>query len=446
MKFNNMKFLDRDVKKMSSLSYAEYYEGVQSHECKECRAPIEHKTDYLLDNNDVSELPQVYLLCNCPKGLWLPLVEDLPPSDNQRDNQGRGATVDDLKYVHYHVSDLNPSEYDVNNNRVYFTKCQKREREEDLFLQSYIKANIALNQSMEDELESLSKDYYKLCCDTIDLNLKLGLLHVFLNHQFGHHLIAMRSGLENSINNLIQYSNPIFWTDYVSTYFDNCIIRIRRLMEKPARHGEHTNSYHTYRERYLKYSPEQKSKWEIGKLNKCIKTIGNQYVAHNDRRFNPEELREPLVLLYDEYTKKVLKSINTLNEMQGLKIVFAYDPGEFCLDKSIVAIPILRIIDNVLKRYVESFSEAAKQLCMEIMQDEKGSVWTISETPERTRLVINGGDYITDQDSQEAQREKWKAFGELEKAGILSVKSVGTTNPSTEYRINRALAKNISVN
>ena len=161
-----MKFLDRDVKKMSSLSYAEYYEGVQSHECKECRAPIEHKTDYLLDNNEVSELPQVYLLCNCSKGLWLPLVKDIMPFHNQRDNQ-RLLTSDDLKnrYVH-HVCDLNrlnPSE-DVKNH-VYFTKCQKKE--EDLFLQSYIKANIALDQSMEDELESLSKDYYKLCSDTI---------------------------------------------------------------------------------------------------------------------------------------------------------------------------------------------------------------------------------------------------------------------------------------
>ena len=253
-----MKFLDRDVKKMSSLSYAEYYEGVQSHECKKCRAPRERKTDYLLDNNDVSELPQVYLLCNCPKGLWLPLVKGPMPFDNQRDQ--RPVTVDDLNNWHWYLCNPNPSKY-VNNNEVYFTKCHQKE--EDLFLQSYIKANIALNQSMEDELESLSKYYYKLCCDTIDLNLKLGLLHVFLNHQFGHHSISGRSGLKNSINDLIQYSSPIFWTDYVRTYFDDCIIRIRRLMEKPALRGELTNSYQTYRTRYLKHSPEHKSKWEI---------------------------------------------------------------------------------------------------------------------------------------------------------------------------------------
>ena len=432
-----MKFLDRDVKKMSSLSYAEYYEGVQSHECKECRAPIEHKTDYLLDNNEVSELPQVYLLCNC--SIWLPLEKDLIPFDNQR-----VLTGDDLmnKYV-WHLRNPNPSKY-VNNNEVYFTKCQKKEK--DFFLQSHIKANIDPDQKMGEELESLSKDYYKLCSDTIDLNLKLGLLNVFLNHTVGHHWISMRSGLENSINDLIQYSSPIFWTDYVITYFDSCIVRICRLMEKNPKPS--TNCYRTYKSCYLEHYPEKRSKsGGICKLNEGITTTRNWSTAHVDVRFNSnlEELQEPLALLYDEYTNKVLKSINTLNEMQGLKIVFSYDPGKLCLDKSI-ARPILRIIDNVLKRYVESFSEAAKQLCMEIMQDEKGSVWTIPETPERTRLVINGGDYITDQDSQEAQREKWKAFGELEKAGILSVKSVGTTNPSTEYRINRALAKNISVN
>ena len=194
-----MEFLDADVKTMPSLSYTEYLEGVRSYECEDCetiiysdrgycsecrkpnlkhlplfcckcRRPIQHKEDYLLDNNEVSELPQVYLLCNCSKGLWLPLVKDIMPFHNQR-----LLTSDDLKnrYVH-HVCDLNrlnPSE-DVKNH-VYFTKCQKKE--EDLFLQSYIKANIALDQSMEDELESLSKDYYKLCSDTIALNLKLGL-------------------------------------------------------------------------------------------------------------------------------------------------------------------------------------------------------------------------------------------------------------------------------
>ena len=90
---------------------------------------------------------------------------------------------------------------------------------------------------------------------------------------------------------------------------------------------------------------------------------------------------------------------------------------------------------------VISLSESAKQLCMYIMQDEKGSVWTIPRPPEITRLVVNGSDYITDQDSQETQREKWKAFDELEKAGVLSVKSLHPTNGSTEYRIERALAE-----
>ena len=104
-----MEFLDRNVKTMPSLSYTKYFEGIQSYECEdcktiiypamgycrecvkrrecvkpnlkhlpifccECQAPIEDKTDYLLNNNEVDELPQVYLLCNCSKGLWLPLM------------------------------------------------------------------------------------------------------------------------------------------------------------------------------------------------------------------------------------------------------------------------------------------------------------------------------------------------------------------------------------
>ena len=348
MKFNNMKFLDRDVKTMPSLSYTEYYEGVQSHECEKCGAPIEHKTDYLLDNNEVSELPQVYLLCNCPKGLWLPLVKGLMPFDNQRDQ--RAVTVDDLNNWHWFLR-TNPSKYD--NNKVYFTKCQKKEK--DFFLRSYIKANIEdPEKKLGDELE----DYYKLCSDTIALNLKLGLLHVFLNHQFGHHFISMRSGLENSINDLIQYSSPIFWTDYVITYFDSCIVRIYRLMDE---HSEvHTNSYHRYKNRYLEHYPQQKSKSGICSIDKRLSTIRNQWIAHDDTRFNPEMLQEGLAVLYDFYTNKVLKSINTLNEMQGLKIVFSYDPDEFLLHKSI-ARPILEIIDNELEqRYKEAGDAAPK--------------------------------------------------------------------------------------
>ena len=92
---------------------------------------------------------------------------------------------------------------------------------------------------------------------------------------------------------------------------------------------------------------------------------------------------------------------------------------------------------------VTSLSESAKNLCMEIMQDEKGSVWKIPRIPERTRLMVNDRDYITDQDSQETQREKWQAFEELEKVGILSVKSVNPANGSVEYRIDMELAKNI---
>ena len=354
-----MKFLDRDVKKMSSLSYAEYYEGVQSHKCKKCkkcRRPIERKTDYLLDNNEVSELPQVYLLCKCSKGLWLPLVQDHLPLDNLNE---RVLTVDNLiKGVHWRLCNPNPSKY-VNNNKVYFTKCQKKE--EDFFLRSYIKANIDPDQRMGDELESLANDYYKLCYDTINLNLKLGLLYVFLPNKWGYYNISIRSGLENSINDLVQYSSPIFWADYVITYFDNCIIRIFRLMDKSLRY-KHTNSYHSYKERYLnclKHSPEQKSKWEIGELNECLITIRHQSIAHDNTQFNPEELREPLALLYDEYTNKVLESINTLNEMQGLKIVFSYDPGNLLLHKSI-ARPILKIIDNELERYKNAGDPAPK--------------------------------------------------------------------------------------
>ena len=345
-----MEFLDRDVKKMPSLSYTEYLEGIQSYECEDCRASIKHKTDYLLDNNKVSELPQVYLLCDCSKGLWLPL------------EKGGISTTSDhfIQDVRWDLCNPSFSKY-ANNNRVYFTKCQKKE--EDFFLQSYIKANIDPDQRMGDELESLANDYYKLCSDTIILNLKLGLLNVFLDHQLGYHLISMNSGLENSTHDLVQYSSPIFWDDYVSTYFDSCIVRIDRLMDKSS--YKHTNSYQTYSNRYLEHYPAKKSKSEICEIDSRLSEIRDRYIAHDDRRFNLEALREGLAVLCDFYAKKVLKSINTLNEMQGLKIVFSYDPGKTLLDKGI-ARPILKIIDNELERY----KEAGEYPRSEIVYDE----------------------------------------------------------------------------
>ena len=361
-----MKFLDADVKTMPRLSYTQYFEGIQSYECEdcktiiypymehcrkcrkpnlkplpifccECRAPIEYKIDYFLNNNKVSELPRVYLLCKCSKGLWLPLVKDPMPSVNQG-----VLTVDNW---HWHLCNLSASKY-ANNNGVYFTKCQKKE--EDHFLQSYIKANIDPDQEMGDKLESLSKDYYKLCSDTINLNLKLGLLNVFLDHQLGYYSISMRSGLENPTYDLVQYSAPIFWADYVSTYFDSCIVRIYRLMEESPQ--DQTNSYHRYRKRYLEHYPKQESKSGIGKIDKQLSTIRKQYIAHDDTRFNLGTLKKGLVVLHDFYTDGVLGSINTLNKMQGLKIIFSYDPRKTLLDKGI-ARPILKIIDNELERY-----------------------------------------------------------------------------------------------
>lgn len=354
----------RDVKKIPSLSYTGYREGIQSYECEdckaiiypdmgycrecvkpnlkhlpifccECRAPIEYKTDYFLDNNEISELRQVYLLCSCSKGVWLPLEKSGITAISDYFNEG----------VRWNLCNPSLSKY-ANNSSVYFTKCQKKEK--DLFLQSYIKANIDPDQRMGGELESLSKDYYKLCYDTINLNLKLGLLYVFLDNKLGYYARSLNSGLGNSINDLVQYSNPVFWEDYVSTYFDSCIVRGYRLMEESPQ--DQTNSYHRYRNRYLEHYPEHKSKSGISKIDERLSTIRKQYIAHDDTRFNPEVLQEGLAVLYDFYTNGVLKSINTLNDMQGLEIVFSAKPRATILAKSI-ALPILEIVDNELERY-----------------------------------------------------------------------------------------------
>ena len=336
-----MNFLDRDVKEMPSLSYTEYFEDLQSRECEECKTPRECKADFFLDNNKVSELPQVYLLCSCPEGLWLPLVQDRLPDpkvqNRPRDPKGVIVTHDDLnKGVLWSLCNPNLSKY-ADNNKVLFAKCQKKE--EDFFLRSHIKANI---------LESLSQDYCKLCHETIDLNLKLGLLNAFLSHRLGDHHVSARSGLKNSTCDLVQYSGSIFWADYVSTYFDSCIVRIHRLMHKPSpksRKRNPINSYKTYSDRYLKHYPEKEDKSEICEIDPRLSKIRDQYVAHNDRRFSPEVSSKDLEILCDSYTK-VLKAINSLNKMQGLKIVFCYDPS-----KTRIARPILGIIDNELERY-----------------------------------------------------------------------------------------------
>ena len=84
--------------------------------------------------------------------------------------------------------------------------------------------------------------------------------------------------------------------------------------------------------------------------DKQLSTIRKQYTAHVDTQFKPELLQEGLAILYDFYTNKVLKSLNTLNEMQDLEIVFSYEPHKTILDKGI-AMRILRIIDNALEFY-----------------------------------------------------------------------------------------------
>ena len=114
---------------------------------------------------------------------------------------------------------------------------------------------------------------------------------------------------------------------------------------------KHTNSYQTYRNRYLEHYPEKESQSGICRVDSRLSTIRKQYTAHDDTRFNLEALQEGLVVLYDFYTNKVLKSINTLNKMQGLKIVFSHAPRETLLLDKGIALPILKIIDNELERY-----------------------------------------------------------------------------------------------
>ena len=359
-----MEYLDSEVERMPSLSYMDYVEGVQSYECKdcktivypemghcakcvetnlkqllifccECQTPIEYKSDYFLNNNAVSELPQTYLLCDCTKGLWLPLVKDNPTMTFDLLNED----------FNWYLCNPIPSKY-ANNDRVHFTKCDEKERNH--FLRSYIESNIDPDQRMGGDLESLSKGFYKLCNDTINLNLKLGLFNVFLDNKLGYYSKSFSSELNNSIHDLVQYSSPIFWADYVSTYFDSCIVRIYRLLDEYSE--EHTNSYHRYRNRYLKFYPEKKNISGISKIDTHLSAIRKQFTAHDDTQFNPEIIAKGINVIYDFYTKKLLKSLNTLNKMQGLKIVFSYDPRQTILDKGF-AIPILKMIDNDLERY-----------------------------------------------------------------------------------------------
>jgi len=391
-----MRFSNSDIENWSSLSYPEYIEKSQKYECRdcgtitipremttvpampycrscsgfnlkrlfpiceECQSPIEYKADYFLDNNEVSGLPRVYLLCGCSKGVWFPLVKEgidgiiMVREDGEEDDFSPMAVDAPLPIYtfvesrYWYLFNPSLSKY-ANNNPVRFTKCQKREQ--DYFLRSYIKANIDPCQRMGGELESFSKAYYKLCVDTINLNLKLGLLYVFLPNKWGYYTISINSGLKNSIDDLVQYSNPFFWQDYAKTYLDSCIMGISRLMEESPE--EYTNSYRAYAKRYTDcYYPEQKDKSGISRpdprLSRIIE-IRNWYVAHDDIRFDPAILHEGITDLVDIYKDQILTSINTLNKMQRLKIVFSYDPHEIFINKG-VALPILKIIDNELSR------------------------------------------------------------------------------------------------
>ena len=394
----SMRFSNSDIENWSSLSYPEYIEKSQKYECRdcgaitvphemttvsampyckrcrrfnlkslfpicdECQTPIEYKTDYFLDNDEVSALPQVYLLCGCSRGIWFPLIKESIDGiigvreDGEEDDFSPMAVDAPLPIVrltesrYWYLFNPSPSKYANNvNSSVHFTKCQKSEQ--DHFLHSYIKANIDPCQRMGGELESFSKDYYKLCVDTINLNLKLGLLNIFLPHQMGYYMVNLNLRLENPIHDLVQYSNPIFWQDYVRTYFDSCVMGISRLMEESPE--EYTNSYRAYAKRYTDcYYPERKDKSGISRpdprLSRVIE-IRNWYIAHDDIRFDTATLHEGITDLVDIYKDQILTSINTLNKMQRLKIVFSYDPHEIFINKG-VALPILKIIDNELSR------------------------------------------------------------------------------------------------
>ena len=217
-----------------------------------------------------------------------------------------------------------PSQYNANED-IYFINCQLQEH--DLFLKPYIRFNIGKTTLPTSERDEFTDRYYKICADVISLGIKLGILRELIWRNRHPRLLNNRR-LENSVQEILDFSGIYFNNELLSSLLENCFARLRRLFNPAPKDKE--NTVERYRNDFLKtsYPKTHKSKREkygIKKLGGELIALTNKQILHDDIGFNRGVFVKDCKTLFDFYGKTVLKSINTLNKMHQFKLSFNYE-------------------------------------------------------------------------------------------------------------------------
>ena len=290
--------------------------------CCKCEEPIIHKSDYFInDKHLVSHYPVNYLACQCEKNLWIPFREISNPDTFDPTTKVALFTLENVKI--WAICCAEPSQY-TNNEDVYFINCQQQEH--DLFLKPYIRSNIDKTKLSTSERDDFTDRYYRICTDVISLGIKLGILRELIRDE----TFAKRGWvrLANRIQEILDFSGIYFANELRSSLLENCFARLRRLFNPDPKDTE--NTVERYRNDFLKTSypkthESERKKYGITKLRGGLIALTNKQILHDDIDFNSEIFMKDCRTLFEFYGKKVLPTIDTLNEMQQFDLTFNYE-------------------------------------------------------------------------------------------------------------------------
>ena len=379
-----MKLTTTEAKKRHTFNYLEYLEGQFYYQCSTCatvvepymghckkcrkelksnnkqqlfccacRQPIIRKRDYFINEKHfVLHYPVNYLACQCPENLWLPFIKVDNFSIPRDPTTGVVTLTVDNIYV-WDICCAEPSQY-TNNEDIYFINCQLQEHE--LFLKPHIRFNIGKTKLSTSERDNFTERYYKICSDVISLGIKLGILgELTIDETFA------RRGwvpLKNRIQEILDFSGIYFSNELISSLLENCFARLRRLFTPDRKDRE--NTFANYKDHFLKASyPKthkfERKKYAIAKLGGRLKALTNKKILHDDIDFKSEIFLKDCRTLSDFYDKKVLKTMDTLNKMHQLKLIFNHEDSLSTLDwhntGGEIAQAYLRLGDNALTSY-----------------------------------------------------------------------------------------------
>ena len=290
--------------------------------CCKCGQPITHEVDYFINNKHfVSHYPVTYLTCQCSENLWIPFREISNPSTFDPTTGVAQITLENAKI--WAICCAEPSQYN-NNEDIYFINCQLQEH--NLFLKPYIRFNIGKTKLSTSERDEFTERYYKICADVISLGIKLGILRELI-WGIRHLRLLNNRQLENSVQEILDFSGIYFNNELLSSLLENCFARLRRLFNPNPKDTE--NTVEQYRNDFLKASypkthESKRKKYGITKLGGKLIALTNKQILHDDIGFNKGVFVKDYQSLFDFYDDTVLKTIDTLNKMQRFDLTFNY--------------------------------------------------------------------------------------------------------------------------